>query len=154
MSTSSNASTAIHYMQETGRNVLWELTPKTETDAGFHHGADISLLSQFREEAENLFPPCTMLQVVNPQSHEDFRRIYGFGSQRACISFSRSEMSDVLTREASNHGSSVAGVESQRTNLQRGLLIRTPSYQVPSGLKRRARSRWHQLVYQQLSLPL
>eukprot|EP01051_Picozoa_sp_SAG22_P006272 SAG22_NODE_404_length_11005_cov_8.751788_9_plen_96_part_00 len=29
----------------------------------FHTGADISILSQFSNEAEVLFPPCTMLTV-------------------------------------------------------------------------------------------
>ena len=46
MSTSSNAATCISYMQPDGPNVLWKLHPKTETDSGFHRGADISMLSQ------------------------------------------------------------------------------------------------------------
>ena len=44
-------------------NVLWEVQPSPESDAAFHYGADISLLSQFAEEAEVLFPPCTYCVV-------------------------------------------------------------------------------------------
>ena len=66
MSTSSNATTCIDYMQDPGHNVLWVINSKTETDVGFHRGADISELSQFRAEAETLFPPCTMLSVLPP----------------------------------------------------------------------------------------
>ena len=46
--------------------MLWSLRPSRETDTGFHYGADISILSQFADEAEVLFPPCTMLQVLHP----------------------------------------------------------------------------------------
>ena len=62
MSTSRNRQTPIHYMGP-GDNVLWELRTKPESDAGFHRGADISMLSQFAGEDEVLFPPCTMLTV-------------------------------------------------------------------------------------------
>ena len=34
-----------------------------EDDEAFHCGADVSLLSQFPEEREMLFPPLTMLAV-------------------------------------------------------------------------------------------
>ena len=37
---------------------------RAEDDAGFHVGADISFLSQFAAEKEYLFPPLTMLRVV------------------------------------------------------------------------------------------
>jgi hypothetical protein len=62
MSTSKNRQTPIDYMGP-GENVLWELRPMEESDAAFHCGADISMLSQFAGEQEVLFPPCTMLQV-------------------------------------------------------------------------------------------
>ena len=62
MSTSRNRQTPVHYMGA-GDNVLWELQTKPESDAGFHRGADISMLSQFAGEDEVLFPPCTMLTV-------------------------------------------------------------------------------------------
>lgn len=76
MSTSSNVRTCVHYMQEApGANVLWQLKPKTETDAGFHRGADISLLSQFVSEAETLFPPCTMLSVLEPHQYDEFAMV-------------------------------------------------------------------------------
>ena len=59
-------------MSSSGDNVLWELAPEelhggslAETDSGYHHGADISLLSQFAGEEEILFPPCTILEVFS-----------------------------------------------------------------------------------------
>ena len=36
-----------------------------ESTTGYHYGANISMLSQFAAEREILFPPCTMLQVIN-----------------------------------------------------------------------------------------
>ena len=62
MSTSKRPSVSIGYM--TGNsNVLWQLKTRTETNTGFHMGADISMLSQFSEEKEILFPPCTMVRT-------------------------------------------------------------------------------------------
>merc|ERR1719203_2016192 len=40
---------------------LWRLLQSVESADTFHCGADISSLSQFAEEQEVLFPPCTML---------------------------------------------------------------------------------------------
>ena len=66
MSTSRQRKTPIEYMDSGGApNVLWELKPRAESDTAYHHGADISMLSQFAGEAEVVFPPCTML-VVQP----------------------------------------------------------------------------------------
>ena len=77
MSTSRSRTVPIEFMSGS-ENVLWELAPKAESDAGFHYGADISLLSQFSEEEEVLFPPCTMMAVLPglekagvPESSED-----------------------------------------------------------------------------------
>lgn len=67
MSTSRNRTTPIHYMAK-GMNVLWELESRPESDAAYHCGADISLLSQFRQEEEVLFPPCCLLVVKDPPS--------------------------------------------------------------------------------------
>ena len=56
-------------MASGGDNVLWQLAADAhggslaETDSGYHHGADISMLSQFAGEDEVLFPPCTILEV-------------------------------------------------------------------------------------------
>merc|ERR1712060_256037 len=61
MSTGLQRKTPIHYMQEDGPNVLWEMHPSQQTDDGYHRGADIKMLSQFAAEDEVLFPPCTML---------------------------------------------------------------------------------------------
>ena len=64
MSTSIHRETPIQYLRGAEeQNVLWELKPQVETDAGFHRGASIELLSQFASEGEILFPPCTMLRV-------------------------------------------------------------------------------------------
>ena len=78
MSTSRNMNTPIDYMVEgegpDGKpiNVLWALKPKSESDAAYHRGADISRLSQYAWEDEVLFPPCTMLEVlINKDWEED-----------------------------------------------------------------------------------
>lgn len=72
MSTSRRRETPIDYMDATGgKNVLWELHPRTESDAAYHHGADISMLSQFAAEAEVVFPPCTMLVVREGEHSSD-----------------------------------------------------------------------------------
>ena len=47
-----------------GGNVLWELQCQASNYSGFHSGADVSLLSQFKAEQETLFPPGTMVTVV------------------------------------------------------------------------------------------
>ena len=73
MSTSCSRETPISYMEPDGPNVLWELYPRKESDGGFHHGADISLLSQFPCEKEVLFPPGTLLSVlVRPTDNRDY----------------------------------------------------------------------------------
>ena len=68
MSTSRAKSTPVEYMQSDGENVLWSLKPGIESETGFHCGADVSLLSQFSQEKEVLFPPATMLEVVDSDS--------------------------------------------------------------------------------------
>jgi len=78
MSTSRHRQTPIDYLQADGEpNVLWALQPTVETDAGFHRGASIESLSQFAGEGEILFPPCTMLRVVEraPQRPGLFRQL-------------------------------------------------------------------------------
>jgi len=65
MSTSRERPVPITYMQPNGPNVLWSLQPQIETDDAFHYGADIAMLSQYAHEKEVLFPPCTMLEVIN-----------------------------------------------------------------------------------------
>jgi len=62
MSTSRNRQTPVDYMGS-GENVLWQLQPQKQSDAAYHRGADIKMLSQFAGEDEVLFPPCTMLEV-------------------------------------------------------------------------------------------
>lgn len=46
-----------------GNNIMWEIKTEPESDAGYHCGADVSKLSQFAEEEEVLFPPCTLFEV-------------------------------------------------------------------------------------------
>jgi hypothetical protein len=65
MSTSSGETTPIHYMAAAPKpNLLWEIRCRPEDDTGFHFGADVSFLSQFCAEKEYLFPPLTMLRVI------------------------------------------------------------------------------------------
>jgi hypothetical protein len=85
MSTSRQWQTPVDYMG-TGPNVLWELSPSMQTDAAFHRGTDISMLSQFAAEAEVLFPPGTMLvakardkpeHVADTQPRQSFVEMVG-----------------------------------------------------------------------------
>ena len=69
MSTSTKIQTSLDYMLEGEKdgkmaNLLWRIRAKPESSGGFHHGADISTLSQYQAEEEILFPPCTILTVV------------------------------------------------------------------------------------------
>ena len=53
MSCSQQRATTISYMSPgLSNNVLWEVQPSPESDAAFHYGADISLLSHFAEESK------------------------------------------------------------------------------------------------------
>ena len=49
---------------------MWLWQPREQSDDAFHRGADISMLSQFKEEEEVLFPPCTMLEVIPPKPEQ------------------------------------------------------------------------------------
>ncbi len=71
MSTSRQRETPIAYMDGTGPNVLWRLQCRAESDAAYHRGADISMLSQYAGEREVLFPPCTMLVLKNANHPEE-----------------------------------------------------------------------------------
>ena len=71
MSTSRNSTTPIEYLGGGLSNVLWVLRPSPENDSGYHCGADISLLAQFKHEDECLFPPFTMLTVLKPDRGAD-----------------------------------------------------------------------------------
>ena len=62
-STSRDRRTPIAYMGHE-ENVLWCLQPQMESDASYHRGADVSLLSQFSGEQEVVFPPATMFAVL------------------------------------------------------------------------------------------
>ncbi len=86
MSTSSAESVPLGYMRaeevlseadedDDPPNVLWKINARSESTEGFHHGADISLLSQYAEEGEVIFPPCTMLTVVPPDDPSGFRML-------------------------------------------------------------------------------
>ena len=64
MSTTPDLEVCKEYMSPKGANLLWEIRCGPETSEGFHSGADVSMLSQFPDEREILFPPMTMLTVV------------------------------------------------------------------------------------------
>jgi len=70
MSASTKKTTPLDYMSAGGKekksNLMWIIKAKKETQGAFHFGADISRLSQYTEEAEVVFPPCTMLTVQSP----------------------------------------------------------------------------------------
>lgn len=77
VSTSRNQTTPIDYMRpgDGTPNVLWCLHPAAEDDVGYHCGADIAPLSQFANEGESLFPPCTMFEVVRLQPRRSLERM-------------------------------------------------------------------------------
>eukprot|EP00966_Prymnesium_polylepis_P145543 3361512-Prymnesium_polylepis.2 len=57
LSTSRNQQTPVDYMKG-DQNVLWCLKPQPESDSAYHHGADISLLSQYAGEEEGATSHC------------------------------------------------------------------------------------------------
>ena len=63
MSTSLDRAVSESFLGQNGSAVLWKIECSEESDDGFHSAADVSLLSQFPEQQEMLFPPMTMLQV-------------------------------------------------------------------------------------------
>ncbi len=52
MSTSRSRSMPVGYLDPFGANLLWKIRPTAHSDSGFHHGAPVSLLSQFADEEE------------------------------------------------------------------------------------------------------
>ena len=62
MSTSRAVEVPLSYMNAR-HNVLFVLHCRSEDSMGYHHGCDISSISQFPHEKEILFPPSTLLQV-------------------------------------------------------------------------------------------
>jgi hypothetical protein len=67
------------FFSTTEMNILWEIQCSEETSEGFHCGADVSLLSQFPEEKEMLFPPMTMLTVQMPDGQAHYGYYGGAG---------------------------------------------------------------------------
>jgi hypothetical protein len=64
MSTSLKQDVCTQFMDSNGQNLLWEIQCTGEDAEGYHCGADVSLVSQWPKENEILFPPLTMLTVV------------------------------------------------------------------------------------------
>jgi hypothetical protein len=64
MSTSPDKEMSVSFLGQKSHNVLWELQCSPEDSAGYHSAADVQILSQFPLEREVLFPPLTMLRVV------------------------------------------------------------------------------------------
>ena len=90
MSTSRDRHVPVGYL-DLDQNVLWHLEPSLESDAGYHYGADISLLSQFGKEKEVLFPPCTMLEI-------DFDPITEGIQKRSEMGIKKGEMKTALAK--------------------------------------------------------
>lgn len=65
-STSRTRATPIDYMSGM-YNVLWVLHPEVQSDAAYHHGADISMLSQFANEQEGVPSSCAPPQDAQRQ---------------------------------------------------------------------------------------
>jgi hypothetical protein len=63
MSTTPDRPMSERFLGSHGKTVLWQIECSRETDEGFHSPADVSALSQYPQEKEQLFPPMTMLQV-------------------------------------------------------------------------------------------
>jgi hypothetical protein len=64
MSTSAGKGISVSFLGRKTPNLLWELQCGPEDPMGFHSAADVTVLSQYPDEREVLFPPLTMLQVV------------------------------------------------------------------------------------------
>ena len=150
MSTSSVAATCINYMQERGPNVLWQLTPRMEDDAGFHRGADISSLSQFASELETLFPPCTMLSVLEPEQYVEYKPV---NAQRSSLAAGNG---DDGTKAHGRARSALTPTGSGAPPFRRSSSAASPS--PPSVTRGRqstrnssARNRWHKVLSRVLS---
>jgi hypothetical protein len=94
MSTSTDEEIGKEYMNQNGPNVLWDITCSVENDTGFHNGADVQLLSQFPQENEKLFPPLTLLTVIDTTDglhglSEEEEEEYGFTETGDKVTFVR-----------------------------------------------------------------
>lgn len=70
LSSSRERAQPINHMQREGGNVLWKLMTAPSDNSGHHRGADVSFLSQFPAEAEVVFPPGTMLTMIDEPRNE------------------------------------------------------------------------------------
>jgi len=77
MSTSLNMETPMHYLQTGVSNLMWEIQHGGEDAAGYHTGVLVSMISQFEKEKEVLFPPLTMLRVIERPSEHPPRELEG-----------------------------------------------------------------------------
>jgi len=148
MSTSAVIRTATDYMQNPGQNVLWEIRPEAETDSGFHRGADIAELSQFADERETLFPPCTMLRVLCPEDHPQYPRWAAFST----VSVSR-VASEKSSRPASTRDDppmvplSMTPKRSSTTDAYNIGSMKETMKATPYTIARRAHI-WHRVLYE------
>lgn len=106
MSTSRNRATPIAYMAGEGMpNVLWCLKTMPESNRGFHYGADVSMLSQYGEEEEVLFPPCTLMRVM--KAAPNMKRL----EKSESVEHSTLETSDRFGKFCSEQGRSFLSVD-------------------------------------------
>jgi hypothetical protein len=73
MSASPDRAVTISYMESGAPNVLWVMhcTAEEAQTGHIHGGAVLQQMSQYPAEAETLFPPMTMLQVLREGGDED-----------------------------------------------------------------------------------
>ena len=108
MSTSKRVETPQRYMHIGGSNVMWELLTSAEDEQGFHSGADVSMLSQFSHEQEELFPPLTLLRVVRRE------KVYADGS-KSVLSPSEWQQESASTAGVAARGAARERTASERT---------------------------------------
>ena len=110
MSTSTTKSTPVHYMHGSS-NVLWELRTRPEDEHGYHQGADVSMVSQFPAENEELFPPLTMLSVrLRAASGEDerFRTAFAAFDTDSSGTVTAKELKEGLLKRQASLGNAIS----------------------------------------------
>jgi len=133
MSTTRQRMTAVNYMDD-GSSVLWRLKSAAETEAGFHHGADIRSLSQFADEDEVLFPPCTLLTLVEEAEEPGLSdsSVKSISSEVSEADREVSETSECLAKSGSKKSSGSEKKENSLTKVKtRGSMLSSSNGRSP-----------------------